>query len=296
MRQEVVVDRPAVIAVQLYAGETRVESSTDVTVAVQRADGSEVLPAGSATTTPTGTIGRYERVLTPSQLAEVDVLTATWSVTVDGEAQTRTTTIEVIGSHYFELAELRAMAGLSDTARYPLAKLVEARQKAQDELEREVGAAFVERFGSISIDGTGNSRIRLRPYLRRMLSGSASGVAYSTEALADMTVYFSGEVVRTLGVFGLGTASRDIVLRYAHGWSTEPPSDVHDVALELARHHLLGWRSYLPDETVEADDLGQEPRSAESADRLRGQTQIDAVIKAWRKRLSSRPFASVSLI
>lgn len=290
MRDEVVAGRSATIALQLYDDEARVESATAVTVAVQRADGTEVLPAGTATTS--AGVGRYERTLTPAQLAEVDVLTATWSVTLDGQAQTRTTIAEVIGANYFELAELRAMPGLSDTQRYPTSKLAEARTKAQDELERDIGAAFVERYGEATMTGGGNTSLRLRPYVRRILGVVNAGVALSQGEIDALTIYRSGEVVRSTGVFGTCETLRDVVLRFVYGWSAQPPTDVHDAALELARHHVLGWRSFVPDDPVEADDLGRETPSGDALDRRRGQDQIASVIASWKTRLGGYHLAT----
>lgn len=282
MRDEVVRGRSATIALQLYDDETRVESSTDVTVAVHRADGTEVLPAGSATTTPESTIGRYERALTPAQLPEVDILTATWSVTLNGQTQTRATTVEVIGAHYFELAELRAMPGLSDTVKYATSKLAEARTKAQDEIESAVGASFVERYGETTFTGRCANYVLLPAYVRRILSGSYAGVAYTDGELATMQVRPYGQVVRTSGYFGTATTG-DVILRYVHGWTTLPPTDVHGIALELARQHALGWRSTVSDDPVEADDIGRETPSSEAVDRTTGQDQIARVLAAWAR-------------
>lgn len=275
--------RSATIALQLYSDEARVASSTDVTVAVQRADGTEVLPAATATTS--SGVGRYEVALTPAHLAEVDILTATWSVTLDGQAQTRTTTVEVIGSHYFELAELRSMPGLADPARYSTKKLAAARSKAQDELEREIGAPFVERYGESTFAGGGACYVLLAPYVRRILSGEYDGVVYTEDELASMVVHPYGRIVRTTGAYGVAGANKDVTLRYVHGWTAHPPTDVHDAALELARQHALGWRSFISDEPVDADDLGRETPSGEAVDRRDGQDLITSVIAAWRPRL-----------
>ncbi len=290
MRDEVVVGRSATIALQLYDEEARVESSTTVTVTVQRADGTEVLPAGTATTA--SGVGRYDRALTPAQLPEVDVLTATWSVTLDGQAQTRTTTVEVIGAHYFELAELRAMPGMGDTGRYTTRKLVEARTKAQDEIERQVGAAFVERYGTATLTGGGRPTLLLRPYVRRILGVTVGGLAYGEDAIAALVPDPLGALRRTYGVFGVPGVYNDVVVRFVHAWSDQPPVDIHDIALELARHHALGWRSFIPDEPVEADDLGRETPSGEALDRQQAQDRISDVITSWRRRLTGYRRAS----
>lgn len=284
MTDTVALGRAATMAVQLYSGEDRVESSTDVTVGVTRADGTVVVADGTATAA-TG-VGRYEVTLTPAQLPDVDILTATWPVTVDGVAQTRRTTLEIIGANYFELAELRAMPGLGDVAKYPTTKLAAARTAAQDEIERDVGAAFVERYGESTVTGGGNVSLRLRPYVRRILSVTSAGVALSQTELEALDIWPSGDVLRPSGVFGTCSTYRDVIVRYVHAWSDRPPTDVHDAALELARHHALGWRSFIPDDPVEADDLGRETPSGGVVDRRRGQDQIGSAIASWKARLA----------
>lgn len=275
-RQEVVVGRAATIGVQLYADEARTESSEPVAVRVQRSTGEDVLPAGTATTTPAGTTGRYEVKLDPAAMTEVDILTATWSVTLDGVAQTRRTTVEVAGGYYFELAELRAMPGLSDTTKYPTAKLAEARTRAQDEVEREIGVAFVERYEVVTLNRCSGSTAWLRPFVRRVLSGTVNGVALTEDQIAAMTAHDYGRLDWLGGWFADGS-----VLRLVHAYSPSPPTEIRALALDLARHQLLGWRSSVPNQPVDADELGRETPAGESADRGAG-PGITAALRAWR--------------
>lgn len=277
MREEIVVGRSATIGLQLFDDEARVASSTDVTVEVRRADGTVLVAAGTATTEPPNSIGRYELTLTPAQLDEVDLLTATWAVTLDGVAQTRQTTVEVIGAHYFELAELRAMPGLSDPARFPLSKLAATRVAVGDEMERELGVALVERFGQRALDGLGSCTVWLRPFVRRLLGGSLAGSALTTDQLGAITVQDTGYVEWVGGRF-----SGSLVLRFAHGYSANPSPEMHDIALELGRHRLLGWRSSLADQTVDADDLGQQTALGEASDRQLNQDRMFETLRAWR--------------
>ena len=271
--------RSATIALQLYEGEARVDSSTAVTVEVTRADGTDVLPAGTATTKPDDTIGLYQVSLTPAHLAEVDILTATWSITLDDVAQTRQTITEIIGANYFELTELRALPGLSDNSRYPTAKLAEKRTEAQAEIERELGVALVERFGSVTRTTDGCRRLRPRRFLRRLLSGSMGGVAFTSDQIEAIAVDEDGSLEWSTGWF-----NGDVVLRFVHAYSTTPPPELRDIALQLARMRLLGWRSSLPDQTVDADDLGQQTPAGEAADRTLNQDRMTESLRSWRRR------------
>jgi hypothetical protein len=277
LRDEVVVGRSATIGLQLYDDETRVESSTPVTVEVVRADGTEVVPAATATTA--SGVGLYQAAMTPAQLDEVDVLTATWAFTLDGVAQTRRTVVEVIGAHYFELAELRSLPGLGDPGRFPTAKLAEKRTEAQDEIERELGVALVERFASVTRSTAGCRRLRLRHFARRLLSGAMGGTAFTPEQVEAMSIDEDGNLEWSAGWF-VG----DVVLRFAHGYSTSPAPELRDIALELARMRVLGWRSSLPDQTVDADDLGQQTPAGEAADRNLNQGRLVEALQSWRRR------------
>ncbi len=278
MKQEVLRNSGALLTQRFQVGETAVDADGDVDVTVTSSDGTDT----DGTATSTGN-GRYTYALAP--FAEVDLLTVTWSGTFSGVVQSISTQVEVVGGHYFALSELRAMPGLSDVQRYPTAKLAEARQKAQNELERDIGAAFVERFGTITLTGGGQSSLLLRPYVRRILGVTVAGLAYGEDAIAALVPDPLGQLRRTYGVFGMSGVYNDVVVRFVHAWSDSPPTDVHDAALELARQHALGWRSFVADDPVEADDLGRETPSGEAIDRRGGQDQIAAVVASWRRRL-----------
>ncbi len=285
MKEEVVRNSAALLSQRFLLGETAVDADGAVNVTVTRADGtmstSEAASVGN---------GRYTYALAPS--AEVDLLAVTWTGTFSGNVQSITTEVEVVGGHYLALSELRSMPGLSDVQRYPTATLAAARMKAQDEIERQIGAAFVERYGALTLTGGGRSSVLLRPFVRRILGVTVAGLAYGEDAIAALVPDPLGLLRRTYGVFGVPGVYNDVVVRFVHAWSDQPPIDIHGIALELARHHALGWRSFIPDDPVDADDLGRETPSGEATDRRQGQDHITEVITYWRRRLTGYRRAS----
>jgi hypothetical protein len=132
------------LSVQVTVAEAGTDPTPDAAaVTVTRADGTVVTAAATAQNGPAGT---FMYPLIPAETALLDVLTATWTVTLAGQPQTLVTRAEVVGGHHFTLAELRAMAPLGDTNAYPTGRLVEARAEAEDFLETECGRAFVPRY------------------------------------------------------------------------------------------------------------------------------------------------------
>ncbi len=279
------------VALELEAADGPVDSSTPVSVGAVRDDAGVVVVPGTATTKPANTTGRYELRLPLDATAEVDRLTLTWAVTVDGVAQTRVTTAEVVGGFYFPLGALRVRPGLGSPASFPSRDLARARARATDEIERDVGAAFVERFGRATLDGDGSPVAVFGRYLRRVLSVSTDGQPWSATDVAGLAVGPWG--ARAGRSFPAGRGN--VVVRYVHSWSESPPVDVADAGLELARQHLLGWRSQAPDHPVDVAEMGELPAGNAERDRQGGQSQITRVISGWRSRLYGDA-ASVQLV
>lgn len=273
MIQQVLRNSGALLSQSFYSDETLSSADGVVSVTVTNAAGDEV-SAGPATLVSTG---RYGYALDPVE--EVDQLAVGWSGTFDGVIQSVTSQVDIVSGHYFALRELRELPGLTDPGRFPSSKLAEKRAEAEGEIERVVTAAFVERFGTLTRQATGGHRLRLRSYTRRLLSGSMAGVAFTPEEIGAMTVDEDGNVEWRSGWF-----DGAVVLRFVHCLTTAPPPEIRDMALELARMRILGWRSSLPDQTVDADDLGQQTPAGEAADRAMNQERIFTALTEWRRR------------
>ena len=113
--------------VNLDADGVAADAAGAVTVGVTRADGTVLVAAGTATTKPGSTTGIYTVGLTPTQTAQLDLLTATWTVGVL-TAAARTTEHLVVGGYMFSIDELRsARTGMDDVATWPTADMIAAR-------------------------------------------------------------------------------------------------------------------------------------------------------------------------
>ena len=156
----------AALEVTLHVDGAPTDADGDVTVTVTRGDGSTVVSAQTATKVATGV---YRYALTPTQVAQVDRLTTTWTASLGGVAgQTFSQTYEVVGAHLFTEAEARTFdvtAGgspaMENQAKYPDVAIREARDRIAEQFEEICGVAFGTRYGVDVLDGDGASELLL---------------------------------------------------------------------------------------------------------------------------------------
>lgn len=260
-------------------GEAPVDSTSDVTVAVARDDGSVVVPAGTATTKPPGTTGRYQLALSAAHTAELDRLTLTWT-TSEG---TRTTTVEIVGGHYFEVAELRS-ANLP-ASKFTTVQLAGARTWITDLIDRECGTSFVSRYHRAALDGSGVSALALpAPYVRRLLAVTVDDVALTAPQLAALTLDLDS--VEFLTGWTVGIANVDVA--YVAGWGSaeEPPTDLREAAIEAATNKLLASNTDTPSRARSiTNEFGSFSLGYAGKDHPTGYDSVDATIVAWRNRV-----------
>lgn len=254
-----------------------------VTVRVQKADGTDVLAAGTATTNPAGT-GTYAVALTAAQTATLDVLTATW--TDAGDSSTTTTRHEIVGGYYATIADLRALANLADTSKFTNDELIAARRWFEELVERYTGTAFVPRYGRIWVSGSSSSSLlpNVGPLrsLRsaRSYTDATTYTSFSVSDLADVQVDDWRLYRRSLGVWDYGTSN--LLLEIEYGYD-RPPADVRDAALIAIRSHLLNDQSGRPMLSV-ADGAGGTTRFAIPGDnRPTGIPEVDTILNRYRQ-------------
>lgn len=242
------------LATVFLLDETPTDSSTTVTYAVTDAAGASVA-SGNATHRTTGV---YSFTL-PAQTA-LKALTVAWSATVGGSATTTTTYAEIVGGHFFTLAEARnSDDSLADTERYPLADLVAARLEVEAECETICDRAFVPRYARVTLDGTGTADVLLRhpdPFrsvadVRTVRSVSMADspdgtfTSFTVAQLADLMVTADGTLVRTGGdVFTEGRAN--VIVEYEYGLD-RPPSDLVRESKIRLRTALNANKNGIPD-------------------------------------------------
>lgn len=226
--------------------EAPAEATGDVTYTSKYSDGTNG-PSGTATAiTPTGT---YQAVLTVSTF---DKLTVTWSAELEdlGEVE-QTTEVQVVGRRMFTLAELRAFdSALSNKSATVLRR---ARNYVEAVFERETTRSFVPAFNVETFSGFrgGDTLWLAKPELREILAYSVDDV----EQTFDPPIYRTDDGFNSVYVplHDRGT----VTVSYVYGWD-EPPFDVYNAALKLARDAVLGSNSRFDDRAyiINVPDMG----------------------------------------
>lgn len=251
-----------------------------VTVGVVDAYGTEVVAPSTATVT----VGSTRTVtLTPAQTAQVDRLTATW--TVSGVVVGRTQH-DVVGGVYVNTATIRAdgSTALSDTVEHPASELIQARTEVEYQFERSCRRAFVPRFTTEIVESCGGDTLVMRtPNLREVVWAQTwTGVAWVdvSATVADVAANDSGLAVLPSGRWPAGR----IRIGYRHGMDRCPP-DLRKAAVEA-----ISYR-------IHADRSGVDPRATNFVSTETGTLQlatpglgiwvtaiptVDAVLKDYR--------------
>jgi hypothetical protein len=234
-------NQPATLSTTFYNDESAVSADGSVTVNIVRADGSVLLPAGTASTV---VLGVYTYDLSPQ--AELGYLTVTWTGTFSGITRSNTTYCEIRGNELFSLAEARASdQSLSDATKYSTALLKECRAEVEDEFEKITGVSFVPKFKRTTRDGTGTERLILKQrFVRKLLSATIYGVPFTSQELAAVSPTVYGEIVRTDAGFWT-SGYRNLVLEYEYGMDM-PPADVRKAALVRLRTRVMETNSGVP--------------------------------------------------
>jgi hypothetical protein len=207
-----------------------------VTVGVVTSAGTEVLAPGTSTS-GSGASPRTV-ALTAAQTADLDLLTATWTV----GSSIYTTTAEIVGGFYFTIAQARSSdPSLRDDTRFPTDSLVTAREAVEDEFERICGVAFVPRFSQEIAEGAGVVRVKW-PRIRTVRSIEAwSDDAWT--ATTDLASYVPTEQGSIIGEF---RCDRRYRIAYEHGYD-QPPGDVVRVAKARLRNIASQPTTGIPD-------------------------------------------------
>ena len=113
------------IGITFYVDGTPTDPDPDeATIVVNKEDGTELIASTAAIEDG---VGKFKYTLTPTHTVDLEVLTAQWTATVNGVAQTLETHIKIVGGHLFTIADARAMEPLDSETDYPTANLVTAR-------------------------------------------------------------------------------------------------------------------------------------------------------------------------
>ncbi|MEU2699580.1 hypothetical protein [Micromonospora aurantiaca (nom. illeg.)] len=228
-------DVPAQLTRTFYVGETPTDVTGDVTVTVTRLDGTAVVSGVAA---HPGPAGQYTFAV-PAQ-ARLDALVVDWS----GSLGRYRDLLEIVGGHYFDLAEARTEHGLT-LAQHPTEKLIRKRLEVEVECERICGQAFVPRFERTVVRGDGRAALLLpRVQVRELRAVTVAGTAWSPADVAAVQVDPSGVLHHRVG-WPVGP----VVVEYEHGMDM-PPEDLRTAAMLRLRSRVHITTSGVPDRAI----------------------------------------------
>ena len=189
---------------------------------------------------------------------------------------------------YFTTAELRALPDLSDTSRFPDARLVAAHDWVVAIIERECGTSFIATTVTETLNGTGTAALFLSsPYVRSVTSVSVDDVALTAPELADVLIQH-GALYYSNGTYWSQATRGNVTVVYTAGYSTAPPADLKEAALRGARNWLLtndAWSGKDTRATSITNEFGNMQLSVAGPDRPTGLPEVDATIMAWARKV-----------
>lgn len=228
-----VAERPATLEVQFTAQDgTATDPSPDTaTVTIARADGTPIVTAAAATNGAAA--GQFTYALSAAQTASLDVLDVAWVSSLG----TVRDTVEIAGGVWFEVADARADGPPLDSAtKYPAARIIAAREAAEDAIEQACGCAFVPRYRREALIGDGTVSLLLPvPRLRTVRAVTIDGTALTQAELDALTLHPEG-VIEAASAWPDGS---DIVVAWEHGLD-RPPGRGPRVCRSLAKSYLVG--------------------------------------------------------
>ena len=263
----------ALTVATIDAAGAAVTATAPVAIEVFDGTGTSVY-TGSATPT----LGLCTAAVPVAELTELDTYTAVWTDDAESPLQWPST-VELCGGHLFEVADLRDFdPAFASTAKYPEAKMRQARLSAEIRFERAARLAFAHRARRIAVPGDGSFRRRLPDNaVYSVLSASVDGVALTVDELAALVVQEWGALDRVDGL--VWTAGKTIAVHYLHGEGYAPEPVVTACKL-LAREYLM--KSSLSSRAIsESTDVGFFRLSVAGPGHSTGIPEVDEVAREF---------------
>lgn len=264
-------------------GEPR--SGLAATVTVARADGTVLYTNAAATDNGDGT---YALALSGTDLSQLDLLVAQWTVAANVRA---TTAHEVVGGFYFTQADVAiAEQGRAAVDGQDHATL---RAEVEHECERICNVAFVPRYARVVVNATGTGRLLLpypMPRVVRSVRIYSNGIDYVSLTPADIAALSldpSGLIERRdYGIFGFNLMDTEfaapmVIVEYEHGYD-QPPADLKRATIRRYRGRSNMAKSGLPDRAVTyTAENGATYRIATADEYSTGDPDIDAIYDGY---------------
>jgi hypothetical protein len=215
-------------------------NSISVTATVTRlSDGATLVDAASATYGDDPGVFYYD--LSPADsTSQVDTLTVTWAYTLDGDDQTQTETVDVVGQR---LAGLRALDDSLDrggaSSNYSARSIEVALTVAENWFEAATDVAWTTRFARETLDGPSYWRgytwrhahdLILRNYpVQSVRAVTQNDVALTSDELDALVVHSNEGRVHSPTAWRAGHGN--IVVDYEYGVASTPPAVSRAVSL-----------------------------------------------------------------
>lgn len=172
---------------------------------------------------------------------------------------------------YFTLEEFRDLPEMDKEGKYGDEDVERAASYITGVIERAVGIAFVPRTVTKSMTSAEADALASQPYIQEVTS---------------ITPVSSSSPFR---------GAETVTVVYQAGYSTEPPADIKEAAMQATRARLLEKHgtARVMDRTssVSNDAGGTTAFVLAGPDRPTGYPEVDAVILGWRRALFSLGFA-----
>lgn len=266
--------------------------TVDTSPAVEVFDGAG---ASVYTGTPTPATGSMSISVPYGELPELDVYRCVWTGLVGATAYSWVTFFELVGGHYFSVADLRAFDDSLSAAKYPVADVKVARRAAERRFELAARRSFVLRGARHTAIGNGTTRLLVPDSaVSRLIAATRDGTALTAEQVESILVLswgafdwppvewsqfdFSTYAYST----DVWTADKVCTVHYEHGESS-PPEPVAQAVMMLAREYLVR-KSLSSRATVEATEVGFFRLSVAGRDRPTGIPEVDEVIREFGRR------------
>lgn len=190
---------------------------------------------------------------------------------------------------YFTLAEFRTLPDVSNTTTYPEAAVLLAASRVVSIIERECRTSFIARTVTGELHDGGCSELFLmKHWVLSVTSATENGTTVTD------TLRLKNGIVRRFAT-GSYTSKAwlpgcdNVAVTYQAGYSTVPPGDVKDAAMQATRYRLMSkvsTASMNDRATSITNEFGNINLSVASSNTPFGLPEVDSVIVGWRKLLT----------
>lgn len=285
--QRTLAGTDAVLSWQALDGNGIDRDPGTVTVSVASSNGTALVT--NQATTGTGANPRIY-TLAASLIPTPERLTATWMVSGTAVA---TTTCEVVGGYIASLSAIFGrFPGLAEPSKWPRSQVIEARNGTEDEFHNACAVAFVPRFATATLRGSGHRRLIVPHQELRQVAwatyrtdGSTTEIAFTSQQLASIEASGTGLADFTDSSYWPHDAT--ISIGYSHGYDAAP-ADVVDAFMIRLNDVLSRRNSSLPSRAItmsSPDGVSTSLAVPGWGTNLTGIPDVDTVLKRYNRSI-----------